>query len=412
MQGGVTSGVVYPTAICELSRRFRFRRVGGASAGAISAALLAAAEMQRQDLRTAGDPNPNQPFGNLNALGVRLAAPLNAGDPDGQRVLEGLFEPDNATAPLFAVMRGALKAGVPGALLPLAGWLAQQPGARQARQALRASGLLAPLSGWTDRQPWREEARALLGAGQLEPAWTSLVRHPWLAGAAVLAGTALLAWTVFAVARTGLGWTLQWAVVLAAWLPLLVLGGLAALLVRRAVTSLGQAAAGLLEAAQTGTREAHRSLIDNHFGLATGFGGGEAHRLTPWLHRELQRLSGAPGVLTFGSLRARQVELKLVSTCLTRQRPYVLPLDQRSDDHKDFYFRPDEWQRFFPADVLGYMMEHAERMYMDPGLPAPPARLGWSYYRLPPEEHLPVLVATRLSMSFPGLFSAVPLHFL
>ena len=47
MEGGTTSGVVYPLAVCELATSFRFRNVGGASAGAIAAALTAAAEFGR-----------------------------------------------------------------------------------------------------------------------------------------------------------------------------------------------------------------------------------------------------------------------------------------------------------------------------------------------------------------------------
>ena len=47
MKGGTTSGVVYPLAICELATDFRFRNVGGTSAGAIVAALTAAAELGR-----------------------------------------------------------------------------------------------------------------------------------------------------------------------------------------------------------------------------------------------------------------------------------------------------------------------------------------------------------------------------
>ena len=47
MQGGTTSGVVYPLAVCELATSFRFRNVGGASAGAIAAAITAAAELGR-----------------------------------------------------------------------------------------------------------------------------------------------------------------------------------------------------------------------------------------------------------------------------------------------------------------------------------------------------------------------------
>jgi len=42
MKGGITSGVVYPSAILRLSQRYRFRNVGGASVGAIAAAATAA----------------------------------------------------------------------------------------------------------------------------------------------------------------------------------------------------------------------------------------------------------------------------------------------------------------------------------------------------------------------------------
>lgn len=47
MKGGITSGVVYPYAVLELARRYRFRSIGGTSAGAIAAAFAAAAEYSR-----------------------------------------------------------------------------------------------------------------------------------------------------------------------------------------------------------------------------------------------------------------------------------------------------------------------------------------------------------------------------
>ena len=53
MKGGVTSGIVYPYAILELARRYRFRSIGGTSAGAIAASLAAAAEYART---VRGDP--------------------------------------------------------------------------------------------------------------------------------------------------------------------------------------------------------------------------------------------------------------------------------------------------------------------------------------------------------------------
>lgn len=47
MKGGITSGVVYPGAVWELAQAFRFRSIGGTSAGAIAAAATAAAEHGR-----------------------------------------------------------------------------------------------------------------------------------------------------------------------------------------------------------------------------------------------------------------------------------------------------------------------------------------------------------------------------
>ena len=43
MKGGITSGIVYPNAVLALAREFRFKSVGGTSAGAIAAAVTAAA---------------------------------------------------------------------------------------------------------------------------------------------------------------------------------------------------------------------------------------------------------------------------------------------------------------------------------------------------------------------------------
>ena len=47
MKGGVTSGIVYPLAVVELAKQYRFVNIGGTSAGAIAASLTAAAEYRR-----------------------------------------------------------------------------------------------------------------------------------------------------------------------------------------------------------------------------------------------------------------------------------------------------------------------------------------------------------------------------
>jgi predicted acylesterase/phospholipase RssA len=49
MKGGITSGVVYPLTVVELAKKYRFSSIGGTSAGAIAAAITAAAEYNRAD---------------------------------------------------------------------------------------------------------------------------------------------------------------------------------------------------------------------------------------------------------------------------------------------------------------------------------------------------------------------------
>jgi predicted acylesterase/phospholipase RssA len=48
MKGGITSGVVYPMAVVELAKEYRFECIGGTSAGAIAAVVTAAAEYGRE----------------------------------------------------------------------------------------------------------------------------------------------------------------------------------------------------------------------------------------------------------------------------------------------------------------------------------------------------------------------------
>ena len=86
MKGGITSGVVYPLAACELGKQYRFRNLGGSSAGGIAAAF-AAAEYARDDngfQRLADVPT---------LLGTNL---------------EKLFKPSPGTAAVFNLMKAAI----------------------------------------------------------------------------------------------------------------------------------------------------------------------------------------------------------------------------------------------------------------------------------------------------------------
>ena len=71
MKGGVTSGVVYPYAISRLAESYRFRNLGGTSAGAIAAAFAAAAEYRRQTAESA--PGSDAGFEHINELAIPFA---------------------------------------------------------------------------------------------------------------------------------------------------------------------------------------------------------------------------------------------------------------------------------------------------------------------------------------------------
>ena len=104
MKGGITSGVVYPQAACRLATRYRLKQVGGASAGAIAAALTAAAEYHRQHSQGSdADHRVNAEragFVRLAAIPTDLGANLGA-----------LFQPVRATRPAHSILMAAVAPG-------------------------------------------------------------------------------------------------------------------------------------------------------------------------------------------------------------------------------------------------------------------------------------------------------------
>ena len=89
LKGGITSGVVYPHALCELARAYRFASIGGTSAGAIAAAGAAAAEHGRER-------------GGFEKL-AELPAWIGGGDN-----LFRLFQPERRTRPYFRLVAAGL----------------------------------------------------------------------------------------------------------------------------------------------------------------------------------------------------------------------------------------------------------------------------------------------------------------
>ncbi len=165
-----------------------------------------------------------------------------------------------------------------------------------------------------------------------------------------------------------------------------------------------------------------RRLIDDDFGLCSGsqrLAPDSPAPLTEWLHGLIQEIAGrtADGPpLTFADLRDApaspramgqggqemdgvSIRLQVYAANVTLGRPLVLPL--RASD-EPLFFRPREMHRLFPASVVRAMMRQ-RRDGAPPGQPDDEDAL----WRLPDKE-LPIVVAARMSVSAPLLFSPVP----
>lgn len=173
---------------------------------------------------------------------------------------------------------------------------------------------------------------------------------------------------------------------------------------------LGVAAAVLL-----GVKGTLARVAGDGFGLCSGMPGvdsGGAAALTPWLHDQLQDLAGrGPGdpVLTFGDLDAAGITLRMMTTDLAAGQPVAMPWTSR-----EYFFSPAAFRGLFPDAVVDWMVGHPPRPEGGPAavfgtllLRAHADRAGLRPWPAP--EDVPVVVATRMSLSFPALISAVPL---
>jgi predicted acylesterase/phospholipase RssA len=350
MKGGITSGVVYPGAVVSLAKRYRFRSVGGASAGAIAAVVTAAAEYGRSR-------------GGFDRL-ARVPRELSATNENGDPFLLELFQPESSTKPLFDTAFAFLRSGATG-------------GAFQFRRsfpfgftAAAATVALGILLGTTGSLPW----------------WLAVV-----------------------------------IIALAPWLCLAIL-----------IWDLGRAI---------------RAIPGNHFGFCRlGPAPAEAlPALTEWLHTVIQEAAGraSGGPLTFADLwgvppltgdetdqelsrrraeltrlgwatQDRKLDLQVMTTNLTNGRPMRLPIgrDRYRDTAEDgggLLFDSEEWRQFFPGEVVEHMVRQSPAMETrfanDLAMVAPNRKL----LLFPGGGELPVLVAARMSLSFPVLISTIPL---
>jgi predicted acylesterase/phospholipase RssA len=331
MRGGVTSGAVYPGALWEISKHYKLRNVGGASAGAIAAVGAAACEYGRQEDPTA--------FGRL----LRVVREITE-----EGFVRDLFQPKENT-------KLGLEVGLR---------IATSPHSYPRRLA--------------------------------DALWDVVrKRRLWLAvgAASVVLWAAAVAGAVLALADSGPSWLRIAGVVV---LAVLAFVGVAVLVIGLAVATF---AIGL-----------NRALQDGGFGLCRGLTEDEElgrKGLTDWLHETIQRCAGLDldEPLTFRDLQGDDPEdplvaLRLVTTDLSASRPVVLPLPEPGGEETPYLFERGEFERLFPREVVEHLVEHSRKSGRTPD--------ERTLYELPGLD-LPVVVAARLSLSFPILVETVPL---
>jgi predicted acylesterase/phospholipase RssA len=153
----------------------------------------------------------------------------------------------------------------------------------------------------------------------------------------------------------------------------------------------------------------------NDFGLCPGIRQPhfQSEAFTDWLARLIDEAAGrgkdTDRPLTFGELAAlpgdKAIQLAMMTTSLMEQRPYTLPMEARHSlptNHLPFVFERSEWSKLFPQRIMTFLTNQCDRF-------EPAAGDKGEFYYFPDAVRLPLVVAARMSLSFPGLICAVPL---
>ncbi|MBE9170219.1 patatin-like phospholipase family protein [Pleurocapsales cyanobacterium LEGE 06147] len=351
MKGGVTSGIVYPPVVLKLASTYRFRNIGGTSAGAIAAAATAAAELGRD----------KDGFKKLEQLDQQLGSCLISA-PNGKcevTFLQNLFQPTQKAKPVFDI-----------ALSLFTDW--------QSFQQTRPTKI--KLLGWITRV-LRENHGKVFQQG------ANLGLIIVLVLIIVLLVISFVAFSLFGGQPNPLGLAI-----------LLLLYGLPLGLLARPIGG------GIKTLFSLGNILQQEVVRENGFGLCTGMSGAtstsQGKALTDWLHEDvLNELADKPLTepLTFGDLKAKSITLQMVTSNLSHNQPYILPFNQPI-----FIFQEQEFRKLFPDEVVEYLIQTSPSVGID--------FEDNQFHFLPIGDEMPVIVATRMSLSFPILFSAIPLY--
>src|SRR5205823_3745568 len=113
--------------------------------------------------------------------------------------------------------------------------------------------------------------------------------------------------------------------------------------------------------------------------------------------------------------RARKIDLQVMTTNLTNGRPLRLPIGRdryrnTAEDGGGLLFDRQQWKGFFPETVIQHMVKRSPAMRHEHERELARANTdSRELYLFPGSGELPILVAARMSLSFPVLISAVPL---
>ncbi len=167
-----------------------------------------------------------------------------------------------------------------------------------------------------------------------------------------------------------------------------------------------------------------KKIPANFYGLSKAYDSAEKSvegPLSNWLTYYLNQLAGkdpSKGPLTFGDLydapaspaeaafaeRSEEaLNVEMMTTALNLGRPYRLPF---RDPNQIFFYNPDEFYKLFPRSVVEHMLQHVPERVGG----TPQAEGGKILVAFPQPRDLPLVVATRMSLSFPVLLAAVPLY--